>query len=390
MVMRTLVVFQKELKDAMRDRRSLVSIAMYALWAPLAVALALGAVARDRADDGEVAVHVEGAAQAPSLVHHLTQHGLLVVATGASAADAIGSGAVEVALVVPPDHAERFAGARPAAVHLLYDGASSRGTARAARVRRVLAGYGQQVAATRLVLRGIGPDIATPLVIHDRDLSTAAARAGRLLAMLPVFFLLAPFVGGMALAVDATAGERERGSLEALLLNPTPAWVVVAGKWMAAVVFAGGTAAVMALVTSVALDLPRVRALDLPIGLPAADVAAVLLVLLPLALLAPALQMLLSLFAASAREAHTQVSLLTLIAAVPGFFVAFGSVPEGGWLTMVPLVAQQVQIGDLLSGRAVGAEVALVAAAVSLAAAGVALAATTRLLVRERIARTLP
>ena len=79
-----------------------------------------------------------------------------------------------------------------------------------------------------------------PVVILLVAQSAAAAKGGAplLLSMMSVFALVSAFTGGMYLALDATAGERERGSLVPLLLNPIPSLHLIAGKWIAVAVFA--------------------------------------------------------------------------------------------------------------------------------------------------------
>ncbi len=378
-------VLKKESIDAFRDRRSLVSASMYAVWAPIAIAFALSAVARDRSADDSVTLAVEGRGRAPALVSYLEQQAVTVIEAPADTAAAVRAGLLQVALVVPANYGSRFEASEPAPIEVLYDGARSGSVARAERVRRLVDGYTRQVADTRLLFRGIAPEVVDVVEVQDRDLSTAAGRAGRLLAMLPVFLLVAAFAGGMSVAIDATAGERERGSLESLLVHPVPPAAFVLGKWGAAVLISAGCTGLMIVTTALVLRLPQVRAIDLPIGLSAADAAAVALVLLPLSLLAPALQMLASVFATSYKEAQTQVSLLLMVPAVPGFLIAFGSLGDQPWTRIVPIVAQQVLVIDVLAGRSLQLIAVWMAAGFTVMATVAALAATARLLVRERV-----
>ena len=88
------------------------------------------------------------------------------------------------------------------------------------RVRRLLARYGSEIGALRLITRGVSPAGVTPLKLEEIEISTAQQRAAQVLSFIPMFIILSAFVGGMSIATDSTAGERERGSLEALLVNP--------------------------------------------------------------------------------------------------------------------------------------------------------------------------
>ena len=378
------VVMRKELVDAMRDRRSLMSVSTYALFAPLAVGLALHALARDRSADQAVAVMVSGAASAPSLVSYLRQQ-LVTVTDTADAAAAVRARQADIAIAVTSDYGRRFESAEPAALELFYDGTSALSIGRADRIRRAVNAYGQQVADTRLLLRGITPDAVRPIEIKDRDISSASGRAGRLLAMLPIFLLVAAFTGGMSIAIDATAGERERGSLESLLLQPVPAGAIVLGKWVTAAALSAASIGLMIAAMAALLALPQLRTIDLPIGLSLHDALSLAAVLLPLAWLAPAMQMLASLFSTSAKEAQTQVSLLLLVPTVPGFLIAFGSVGDSQWLRLLPIVSQQMMVGDVLSGRPPEPMLFALTAGFSLIATITLLWIAARLIAHERI-----
>jgi sodium transport system permease protein len=381
-----LVVLRKEAIDAWRDRRSIVSASMYALWAPVALAIALTALARDRAADQPLDLAVAGGARAASLMNYLRQQlDVRLVGRDDDVLMAVRSRQVEVAIAIADDYPTRFAASQPAAIEMFYDGARSGSLARAERVRRMIDGYSQQIADSRLLVRGVVPDTASPIELKDRDVSTAAGRAGRLLGMLPIFLLVAAFTGGMNIAVDATAGERERRSLEALLVHPVATGSVVLGKWVAAAVGSAISVVLMLAVTSSVLALPQVRAIDVPIGLSFDEAVVAAIVLMPLAFLAPALQMLVSVFATSYKEAQTHVSLLLLVPTVPGFLVSFGSLTDSVLLRLTPIVSQQYVLADLLGGAMPTPIAVAGAAAATLVAAGLALAITSLLLSRERL-----
>src|SRR4030095_10365977 len=146
---------------------------------------------------------------------------------------------VELAVVIPEGFSNKFKESRPALVRIVAD--SSRNDARATvgRVRGLFAQYGAESGSLRLIARGVSPAAARPLDIQDIEVSTAQQRATQILTFIPMFILMAGFVGGMQIATDSTAGERERGSLEPLLVNPAPRLVFVGGK-----VLAAGSAAV--------------------------------------------------------------------------------------------------------------------------------------------------
>jgi sodium transport system permease protein len=331
-------------------------------------------------------IGVADSVAAPAMVTFLGQQAATTISAVADPVAAIRQGEVDVVIRPAADYATKLASASPAVVELFYDGASSRAIASADRARRLVAGFGRDVADSRLLLRGLVPDVAQPIELRERDVSTAAERSGRLLAMIPVFLLVAAFAGGMGVAIDSTAGERERKSLESLLLHPVSPAAIVGGKWGAAALVSGGVIALMVAMTALTLRLPQVRALDLPVGLSIAEALLLVAVLLPLAAVAPAVQMLASVSAASYKEAQTQVSLLLLLPTVPGFLFAFGTLQDGSWMRLIPVAAQQLIVSDILAGRTTSAVAVAASGVVTVMAGLAALAITCRRLTHERVA----
>jgi sodium transport system permease protein len=290
-----------------------------------------------------------------------------------------------VALLVSDEYAESFVETRPARLTLLYDGAWTESGTQAGRVRSLIADYSRRVADTRLVLRGISPTAIHPVRLDERDLSTAAARAARVLGMLPIFLLVSAFIGGLGLAADMMAGERERGSLESLLVHPVPPAAILAGKWAAAAVVCGATMTLTILVSQALLEHPRLQAIDAPVGVSIADATRIWLLMAPLVLLATVAQLTIALFARTYKEAQTHLSLLLFLPMLPGFMLAFGSMEAAGWMSSFPLLGQQIAISDVLRGDAPAATTAASLAAATLAAAAAVFVLAARLLDRETI-----
>ncbi len=378
-------VFNKEWRDAIRDRRSLIAALAYALAGPLLVATMLVALGRNAERDETPVVAIAGADRAKSLVTFLDERRIRIVPAAGDIGAAIRDRQIEVALVVPEGFPDRFHEARPADLYLAYD--STRGSARRMlpKVRAALDEYGRETAAARLVLHGVSPAVAHPLRVRERDVSTAASRAAMMLAALPIFLLLAPFISSMNLAIDVTAGERERNSLEPLLTHPVRLSALAAGKWVPAVLLSGAGTVLTLVIAQAVLRSRRLQALDATVGLAWSDTGVVLAILLPLALFAPAVQMLIAMFSRSYKEAQTYLSLLLFLPMIPGFLFAFDAARPSGWMAAAPVVGQQVLLERVLRGEAfdVMAWTLLTLATLLLAVACVA--ATARLMASERI-----
>jgi sodium transport system permease protein len=167
-------VFTKEWRDAVRDRRSLVSALTYSLAGPLLVGVILLAMARAADPDRPLTVAVAGGERAPSLVAFLEQRQVRAVPAPEDASRALRGGEIEAAIVIAEDHATRFAELRPAEVRIAYDGSRASARRVVPRVRALLEEYAAAEAAVRLVMRGVSPAVARPLRVRDLDVSSAA------------------------------------------------------------------------------------------------------------------------------------------------------------------------------------------------------------------------
>lgn len=379
-------IARKEWREIVRDRRSLYSGLFYGVWGPLVMGIALLAMARHQGELGPITIGAQGTAQAPSLVSYLASRGVTVheVADGPAAVRAHD---VPAALIVDDRYAKRFTEGRPAEVALLFNSTRPESSRYASHVRSMLTDYSRAVGDTRLVVRGIAPGAIAPVRIVDRDFATAAERAGRAFATLPIFVLLAAFVGGMAVAADAGAGERERGSLESLLLHPVSRGSIVAGKWMAVSASALATVALALVVSYAVLRHPRLQQLDLPIALTVNGVFAMAAILLPLVLAAAAVQLLMAFQSRTFKEAQTKLSMLIFVPMIPGFLFAFGTLDPAPWMALAPMIGQHMLVTSLVRGEPIVTANAVAVSVVTVAAAAAAITAAARLLDRETVLR---
>jgi len=351
----TLAVLRKELRDSVRDRRSLASALVFSIFGPVLVAMLLGTLAKSLGTDKPLEIGVLGAERAPNLIAFLEQREVHVHPASGDAQEALRRGKEPVVLEIAEDYGDDFTSLKPAGLRLVHDSSTPAGGRATQRLQGHLEAFARETARWRLIARGIDPAIVFPLQIQPFDISTVMARATRVLGSLPMFFLLAAFIGGMNVAIDTTAGERERGSLESLLCHAVPASALAIGKWLAASLFAllsvGLTLGMSVLVFSRA----SFEGLGVTIRFGAGEALGVFLVMLPLALLVPAIQMLISIHAKNFKEAQTQLSLLMMLPMIPGFLLIAGALEKKPWMFFVPVLGQQIEIFDLLGGEAIPA-----------------------------------
>src|SRR5580658_8317020 len=142
--------------------------------------------------------------------------------------------------------------------------------------------YERRTAVMRLVARGLAPAVGTPLVVADRDQATAQARGALLFAMLPYFLILTIFIGGMWLALDATAGERERQSLEPLLVNPVPRAHILLGKLLAAALFSFTSLTLGLIAFAITARFLPTAQMDMTLNIGVGVIATILPLMVPL------------------------------------------------------------------------------------------------------------
>lgn len=379
-------VLRKELIDSLRDRRSLTSGLLYSLFGPLLVALLMGALAKSLGGDKPLEIAVVGAERAPNLIFFLEQHDVKVRrADGDDAQETLRRGKEGVVLDIDDKYADDLASLRPASLRLVHDSSTPAGARAARRLQGYLEGFARDTARWRLLARGVDPAISQPLQIQAFDISTAMARASRVLGSLPLFFLLAAFIGGMNVAIDTTAGERERGSLESLLCHAVPPSALATGKWLAACAFVLLSLTVMLAMSVAVFSRTSFEGLGVTIRFGGGEALGIFLVLLPLAFLVPAIQMLISIHAKNFKEAQTQLSLLMFLPMVPGFMLIAGALEKKDWMFSVPILGQQIAIFDLLGGEGIPAASYAMGAVSTLLLGAVAVWVLGRLFANEKI-----
>ncbi|HUD42833.1 MAG TPA: ABC transporter permease [Dokdonella sp.] len=384
-----LTVFLKEVRENLRDRRTVLNTLLTGpLMAPLMFVLIINAVISRELDKAEkpLPVPVIGAEHAPNLIEALKQQGAQIKDAPADPERAVREQDADLVLKIPASYAEAWRKGEPAQVELIFDQSQRDASGSVARLRGMLESYGQRTATMRVVARGLSPTLMKPVVVASRDQSTAQARGGMMFAMLPYFFILGAFIGGMALAIDTTAGERERQSLEPLFANPVPRSQILLGKLGATTSFAFTTLVLSILAFSVAaLFLPTGK-LGMSLQIGPRFALLTLIVMLPLVFLLASLQTLAAAFAKSYREAQTYLSLLMFVPIIPTLMMSLFPFKTQTWMYAVPLVGQQVTITRLMRGDPVAmSEIALCFVATA-AVAILAYLVTARVYRSERLA----
>jgi sodium transport system permease protein len=380
------VVFGKELLDGARDRRSILTLLFSAMVTPLLFGALFTVIAERRKSADEIALPIAGAEYAPALVDWLKQQtGVIVVTAPADAERAVRDRTEDVVLIIDKDFERNMSRARPAPVKLVSDVTRDSARPKVARVRNLIAGYSQMVGGLRLITRGVAPLVATAIRIEEIEVSSSQQRLATQLSILPLLLVLAALTGGMQIAIDSTAGERERGSLEPLLLNPVSTLALAIGKWLAASLFGLGAVIFSMLLTINVMRRVPWHDLGVRFTVSDGDLLSLLALVLPAALFLSALLLFASTFARSFKEAQGYLTILMLVPMLPGIVSTAYPLSNRPWLAPVPILGQYALAADVLGGKPPALTSYVVAGAVVVILAIALVGLTARLLRRESI-----
>lgn len=353
------VVMRKELRDFARDRRTfLLTLLMAPLIYPL-LFLGMGKLTELRAEtqlEKNLTLSVVGIERAPNLIAFLASRGIDAKAATADYEARILNQSEDVALVIDKDFGDDWRAGKPAKVELVMDSTRRNSDVPTERVRAALQQYGQSVGALRLLARGVNPMVGSPMNLASRDLATPEAKSSMLMqVLLPLILTLFAFIGGSHLAMDTTAGERERQSLEPLLATPASRTALVGGKMLAAVLM-GLTSMLLILLSfklSASLAGGSARSLDVSF----LAMGKLLIVLLPLVLIGTATLTALSAAAKSMKEAQSHMVWLMMLPMLPAYaLMAYPLKDTALWQYAVPFLSQNQMIQKVTRGEAASAE----------------------------------
>jgi sodium transport system permease protein len=349
------LVFIKEVLDNLRDRRTVLgTLLMGALIGPISFAVIFNVILAKEIEKAELPLElaVAGEEHAPMLMRFLRQQGVQLQTSPENPEQLVKDRTEEIVLRIPADYGERWRAGTPALVEIIIDNSRREGGRSFNRLETLLQQYSRQVGSMRLQLRGVNPLLVQPVFIRARDVSTAQGRGAMLVGMLPFFLLMTVFMGGMYLAIDATSGEKERQSLEPLLINPVPRWQIMLGKVFAAALFSSVSAAIGLVAFHYAMLTVPTDTLGFTINLDWPVIAMCFFIALPVTLIASCLQCIIAAFARGFREAQGYASFLVFIPMVPSVWLLYSPVKEQAWMSAVPMLSQVMLLNTLIRDEA--------------------------------------
>ena len=347
-------VFCKELIDALRDRRTLLMVLLSSVAIGPLLLVALSMLVADFEAQAEArAVYAVGIEHAPTLRNFIERQAWAVHPAPAGYAAALQKRSFgHAVLVVPPGFEQDLAAGIAPTLALVTASANNRAQGEGAEVARLLRGFNQEQASLRLVLQGVSPGLLHVVDVDEQDLADPRVRAAQLTRMLPFFVLMAVLYGALHAALDTTAGERERGSLEPLLMTPVPRWALVLGKWGAVASVGMGVAVLSCFSFLPGQWLLRSETLSAMFLFGWREALLFLALLLPLAAMLSALMMAVAIRCKTFKEAQANNTAVVLLVSLLPLLTLFNQAGEQPWHLWLPALAQITLMQRVLEGEA--------------------------------------
>lgn len=348
-----LIVFLKELREALRDRRTLLRVSLPGLlMGPLMLFMLSMLVAQFEKQAEQREILVAGVAQAPTLVNYLQRQNFSVKEAPADYERQLREATLgQAVLVVPPDFENALARGAELELEMVTDSANTRASASGGGVARLVRGFNEERARLQLMLRGVSPELLSPVGLTERDLASPGARAARITGIIPMFVIMAVLYGALTAALDTTSGERERQSLEPLLANPVPHGALVLGKWLAVALMGAVVAALASFSFLPAQLLIKSDALAAQFRFGWADAASFALLLLPVAAAMGALLMAVAIRTKTFKEAQASANLVIMVFSLMPLIAIMNPGADAAWHYWLPGLGQYQQMMQLLKGE---------------------------------------
>ena len=386
---RCIVVFRKELIEALRDRRALGMLIFFVVMYPVILGITLNnIIKRSTKVSSEISeLVVIGAAQVPTLLAQLKQNNIVVTErpdmNDADISDLLRLRTHIGVLRIGPKFGEAYQSMRPARIELWFDSAADH-QPKLRRLENLLRTYNANIAAARLLAHGVSPTVLTPIQFQQYDTASSASRSATFVGALLGMFFAAAFFFCLNTAMDTTAGERERRSLEVLLAQPVRPFELMGGKWLATASLAIIGLTLELLAAHVILKWMPLEEIGMSWRMSLPVLLSVCAVSIPLCLFAAAFEIALAMNARSFKEAQTMMGFAVLVPMLPAIIVPMLDLNSATWMYAVPVLSNQTLLRELAKGQDVGILPYLLTGGSALLLSGVAIGFATWRLKSER------
>jgi sodium transport system permease protein len=349
----TRAVFRKEIIDSLRDKRTMLGVLLSGVvMGPLILIALSGFIASMEEHAERREIYVSGLSHGPSLQNFLERQ-TWVAREAPTDFEALlrTSKLGDPVVLLPSDFESAIERGEAPVVEVVSDSANRQSSSALPRVLQLLSGFNRERSGLTLATRGVSGAVLESMQVQERDLASTQTRAAQLTGMLPFFVMMAVLYGALNAAMDTTAGERERGSLEPLVMNPAHALALVLGKW-GAVASVGMLVALLNCLSFLPAQwLLRSDVLQAMFQFGTREVLLFLLLLLPFAAALSALLMAISIVCKSVKEAQASATVLVLGISLLPLMTLMNQSGEAPWHLWVPALAQNTLMTRVIKGE---------------------------------------
>lgn len=366
----------------------MLSALIYPLLGPILLGLLFSAIVSATVvsdDDAPVSIPIAGLDHAPGLKAYFEAQNVTFTAVPEDVERAVQIGEIRIALIVDEGFGDAIEADGTANVTAVFNSSNLPGLLAVSRLKEMLGGYNRLVLDQRLAERGVAKSALQPISITNVNVASEKNVIGFLFLMVPPLIIFNIFMGGVYLAMDTTSGERERGTLESLMVHPVPRWGLLVGKYLAALLFTLGAVAVQMVAFKLVLYLTGTSDLDFASRLTWGSLALALIITIPLMMVAVGIQVIIASLTRTYKEAQTYLGLLPLIPAIPGMVMVFAPVQSEAWMTIVPILSQTLLLGDIVNGDPISVIAVISSALGSIAVASLFVGYAVWLYEQERL-----
>lgn len=341
-------LLSKELKEAFRDRRAMMMAMMMAVMAPVMIFAMSKVMIKEAAETPAIYLKVTGAEYAPKLIKALDDENILLFSDVPNDEKVIWDDR-NLKLSIPDSFNQDMLDGKTIDLYFSADFSEKANISPVRRINNTINNYSRTIGYKRLLVRGIDVRLLQPIKVIEQDTSLPNSNAMIISMMLGLYLLMAAFMSGLPVAIDASAGERERNVLEMLLCQPVSTIKIVAAKLCCASLIACIGVLLTLSLTSFSVSFIDLTKIGASFNLDAFTITALLLLLLPICFFASALQLFVAFQSKNFKEAQSMVSMIIMLPAmVPVIMMFVDDKPK--WLDWLPISGQSLIMEDLFKG----------------------------------------
>ncbi|ARU61032.1 hypothetical protein CBW65_08085 [Tumebacillus avium] len=354
------IVLQKEITDLLRDRKTWMTSVLLPLLLIPALMILVVKMQAGTEEDARSYIPIAVIGQQAEVERAITAYEGIEVLKPADPKQALADGDVRAVVEIDEAFAQKVESKQPANVNILYNPAEQKSDIAQEVLKGLLDGLEQEMMATRLAELNLTAEAVEPLQVQTVDVSTDDQKAGSFLGFIvPLLLIVSCVTGAMPAATDLIAGEKERGTLEALMTTPVNGTAILTGKLITTsmMAFVSAIASTMAMMIAAKI-MPSVLGdesgggMEMSLSfLSAGNVALLLVMLLGLAVMFSSLMLCVSSLAKSFKEAQTYLAPFMIVAMVPVYATMFLSPQDAPlYYYFLPVINATMMVKELLYG----------------------------------------